>query len=210
MSETAIAGWVLIGAALGGALIGAALPNLNRTRVWLLPLPEFLAVIGRFEREWRWHAWLFAVGTVLTGIGLGFLVRSVPSGLVLAAFALYVLVAPLWLAVLAFRLDITVWAARHEDGRSLLDALGHWTGSLYNIFMVGSFFAIALLGAALSSGALVPAWTAWALVVFGAVAGCSHWAAWPSVAGMRSPFDLPVLVQLVPLLVAIPLAMGGR
>ena len=47
------------------------------------------------------------------------------------------------------------------------------------------------------------------LIVFGTAAGVSHWASWPSVMGMRSPFDLPVLVQLVPLFVAIPLAAGA-
>ena len=76
------------------------------------------------------------------------------------------------------------------------------------IFVVGGYFAIALLGAALLDRTLVPAWTAWILVVFGGVAGLSHWAARPNLMGMRSPFDLPVLVQLAPLFVAIPLAAG--
>ena len=76
------------------------------------------------------------------------------------------------------------------------------------MFTVGGYFSIALLGLALAGGALVPAWCAWVLVAFGAVAAVSHWASWPRVAGMRSPFDLPVPVQLVPLFVAIPLAAG--
>lgn len=88
-------------------------------------------------------------------------------------------------------------------------ALGHWTGTHFNMFMIGGFFAIALLGAALVQSTLIPPWSAWVLVVFGTVAGVSHWTARPGVMGMRSPFDLPVLVQLAPLLVGLPLAAGG-
>ncbi len=67
---------------------------------------------------------------------------------------------------------------------------------------------LALLGAAFVDGTRVPAWTAWVLVIFGGVAAISHWAARPHFMGMRSPFDLPVLIQLAPLFVAIPLAAG--
>jgi hypothetical protein len=209
MSDAQLAGWLLIASAVGASLIGALMPNLNRRRVWLLPLDEYLAVVRDFEREWRWHAWLFAIGTVLMGLGLAFGAQAIPSRWAIASLIVYLLVAPLWLAVLAYRLDITVWAARDERGRATLDALGRWTGSLYNVFMVGGFFAIAMLGLALVDRPLVPAWTAWTLVVIGLVAGLSHWAARPNVMGMRSPFDLPVLIQLVPLFVAIPLAAGG-
>jgi len=198
----------LIAAALS-SLVAATMPSLSRERVWMLPQPEYFRVIREHEAQWRAHAWLFALGTVLMGIGLGFVARTTANGLALAAAILYGLVAPLWLADLAFRLDLTVWAARGGAAGALFDAIGHWSGSLFNIFMIGSFFAIALLGAALADASVVPAWTAWVLIAFGVAAGVSHWASWPRLMGMRSPFDLPVLVQLVPLLVAIPLAAAG-
>jgi hypothetical protein len=208
VSDPHIAGLLLIAAAVS-ALVAATMPALARETVWMLPQPEYLRVIGAHEMQWRAHAWLFAIATVLMGLGLTFAARSVTSGFVLAALFLYVLVAPLWLAHLAFRLDMTVQAVRDADSRKTFELLGHWTGSLYVMFTVGGYFSIALLGLALVDGPLVPAWCAWILVAFGAAAGLSHWASWPQVGGMRSPFDLPVLVQLVPLFVAIPLAAGA-
>lgn len=77
------------------------------------------------------------------------------------------------------------------------------------MFMTGGFVATALLGAALVESTVVPAWSAWVLVVFGTVAGLSHRAARRRLMGMRSPFDLRVLVQLVPLFVGIPLTAGS-
>jgi hypothetical protein len=208
MTDPRIAGLLLIAAA-ASALVAATMPSLARERVWMLPLREYLRVINAHEMQWRAHAWLFAIGTVLMGLGLTFVARSVTSGFVLAALFLYVLVAPLWLAHLAYRLDMTMNAVRDAESRTTFELLGLWSGSLYVMFTVGGYFSIALLGLALIDGSLVPAWCAWVLVAFGAAAGLSHWAAWPQVAGMRSPFDLPVLVQLVPLFVAIPLAAAA-
>lgn len=208
MTDVRLAG-ILLAAAAAAAFVAATMPSLARSSVWMLPAPQYFRVIREHERQWRAHAWLFAVATVLMGLGLAFAARAVSSGYALAAFGLYLLVAPAWLAHLAFRLDLTVGASRDESQRATFDALGPWTGSLYNIFMVGGYFAIALLGVALVDGTLVPAWTAWVLVAFGAIASLSHWVAWPGVAGMRSPFDLPVLVQIVPLFVAIPLGVGA-
>lgn len=208
MSDAQLAGWLLIAAAIASA-VGASMPSLARSSVWMLPPAEYFRVIREHELQWRAHAWLFAVGTVLMGVGLAFAAQGIPSRYVMAALIVYLLVAPGWLAHLAFRLDLTAGAARDERMRPTFEQLGPWTGSVYNVFMIGGFFAVALLGLALVDRPLVPAWTAWVIVAFGAVAGVSHWAARPSLMGMRSPFDLPVLVQLVPLFVAIPLAAGG-
>jgi hypothetical protein len=208
VTEAQLAGWLLVAAAVA-SVIGATMPSLARSSVWMLPPAEYFRVIREHELQWRAHVWLFAVGTVLMGVGLAFAAQGIPSRYVIAALVVYLLVAPAWLAHLAFRLDLTAGAARDERMRPTFEQLGPWTGSLYNVFMIGGFFAVALLGLALVDRPLVPAWTAWAVVAFGAVAGVSHWAARPNLMGMRSPFDLPVLIQLVPLFVAIPLAAGG-
>jgi len=208
VTEAQLAGWLLIAAA-AASFVAATMPSLARSSVWMLPEPDYFRVIGAHETQWRAHAWLFAVGTVLMGLGLAFAAQGIPSRYGIASFVLYLLVAPAWLAHLAFRLDLTVSAAHDERSRLAFAQLGPWTGSLYNLFMVGGYFAVALLGMALVNGSLVPAWTAWVLIVFGALAGMSHWAARPNLMGMRSPFDLPVLVQLAPLFVAIPLAAGA-
>jgi hypothetical protein len=44
--------------------------------------------------------------------------------------------------------------------------------------------------------------------VLGAVEALSFWIGWPRAFGMRSLFELPVLVPLVPLFIAIPLALS--
>lgn len=208
MSDGRLAGILLVVSALA-SFIGATMPSLARSSVWMLPEDAYFAVIREHEKQWRAHSWLFAVGTVIMGAGLAFIARSTQSAVAIASLFGYVVVAPLWLAHLAFRLDLTARAARDERARSAFEMLGPWTASLYTMFMVGGYYAVALLGLALVDGALVPPWTAWIVVVLGVTAGTSHWAGWPSVMGMRSPFDLPVLVQLVPLFVAIPLAVGG-
>jgi hypothetical protein len=208
VSDPRLAGLLLIAAAIS-SFIAATMPSLSRERVWMLPLPEYLRVIATHERQWRAHAWLFAIGTVLMALGLTFVARSVVSGYALAALFLYALVAPLWLAHLAYRMDMTSKAAHDDDARATFELVGYWTGSLYTIYMVGGYFSIALLGAALAGGPLIPAWCAQILMALGAVSGFSHWGGWPQVAGMRSPFDLPVLVQLFPLFAAIPLAAGA-
>jgi hypothetical protein len=208
VTEAQVAGWLLIAAA-AASFVAATMPSLARSSVWMLPEPEYFRTIGTHETQWRAHAWLFALGAVLMGVGLAFAAQGIPSRSAVAALVVYLLVAPAWLAHLAFRLDLTVGAAHDERLRSAYRQLGPWTGSLYNLFMVGAYFAVALLGLALVDRPLVPAWTAWVLIAFGAVAAVSHWAARPNLMGMRSPFDLPVLVQLAPLFVAIPLAAGS-
>ena len=207
MTDARLVGLAFIAAAIMST-IGAGMPSLVRERVWMLPLPAYLGVIRRLEGQWRAHAWCFAIGTVAMGAALAFQ-ASAGDRSAIAAAAVYSLVAPLWLATLAFRLDVTVWAARQDAPSPLYDVLGKWSGSLYTIYMAGGYAAILLLGASFIGDPRVPAWAGWALAATGAVMGLSFAAAWPRLAGMRSPFELPVLLQLVPLIAAIPLAASG-
>jgi hypothetical protein len=208
MSDERISGLLLIAAAIAST-VAASMPSLARESVWLRPPVEYFRIIREHEAQWRAHAWLFAVGAILMGLAVPFIASATESRFAVAAAVIYWIVTPLWLAELAFRLDLTAWASQEPEPPSVFAVLGRWASSLYNVFMVGAFFAIALLGFALVDGTRVPAWTAWVLVVFGTVAAISHWAARPGVMGMRSPFDLPVLVQLAPLFVAIPLATAA-
>ncbi len=174
------------------------------------PLPEYLRIIR--ENEWRWRAsaWGFVVSTVLLAIGLvvATSVSSNSSRLYgLAAFVVFVVVAPCWLGSLALRLDLTVAAAKGAVDQSWYDAIGKWSGSLYAIFMVGGHAAVALLGASFIGEGRVPQWAAWTTCLVGASEAVSFWIGWPRAFGMRSLFELPVLVPLVPLFVAVPLAL---
>ncbi len=179
-------------------------------RVFMSPLPEYLRIIR--ENEWRWRAssWGFAVATVLMAIGL-LLTTSVGPGRLYAgaAFVAFVVVAPCWLGTLALRLELTVSAANGRVDPAWYDAIGKWSTSLYGFFMVGGYAAVALLGASLIGESRIPQWTAWLVAVFGALAMVWFWIGRPRVFGMRGAFDLPVLVNLVPLFVAIPMVADG-
>jgi hypothetical protein len=128
---------------------------------------------------------------------------------VFAAFAVFVVVAPCWLGTLALRLDLTVAAARGAVDQAWYDTIRKWSGSLYAMFMIGGHTAVALLGASFIGETGMPQWAAWATCVLGAAGALSFWIGWPRVFGMRSPFELPVLVPIVPLFVAIPLVTGN-
>ena len=174
------------------------------------PLPEYLRIIR--ENEWRWRAsaWSFAVSTVLMAIGL-LLAASVSASRLYgtAAFALFVVVAPCWLGALALRLDLTVAAARGAVDSASYETVGKWSGSLYGFFMVGGHAAVALLGASVIGDPKVLQWAAWTTCLVGSIEAVSFWVGWPRAFGMRSLFELPVLVPLVALFVAIPLAAAG-
>jgi hypothetical protein len=196
---------VLIAAAAAGLFAASVPPG----RVFMSPLPEYLRIIR--ENEWRWRAsaWAFAVSTVLLAIGL-VIVSSISASRLygIAAFVVFMVAAPCWLGTLALRLDLTVAAARGDVEQAWYEAIGKWSGSLYAIYMVGGHTAVALLGASFIARAGIPQWAAWAACLLGAVEALSFWIGWPRVFGMRSPFELPVLVPLVPLFIAIPLAMS--
>lgn len=206
MTDARIAGLLLIAAAAAGFFAAIVPPG----RVFMSPLPEYLRIIR--ENEWRWRAsaWGFAVSTVLMAAGL--VVATSVSTLRLygiAAFAVFVVVAPCWLGTLALRLDLTVAAARGRVDQAWYDAIGKWSGSLYGFFMVGGHAAVALLGASLIGDPRVPGWTAWTTAGLGVVQTLSFWIGWPRPFGMRGLLELPVIVPLLPLFVAIPLAASN-
>lgn len=201
-----MAALLLIAAAVTGFFAAIVPP----WRVFMSPLPEYLRIIR--ENEWRWRAsaWGFAVSTVLMAIGLAIATSIGPGRLyAVAAFVAFAVVAPCWLATLALRLELTISAARGTVDPAWYDTIGKWSTSLYVFFMVGGNAAVSLLGLSLIGEPRIPQWTAWTTAVLGAVEMGWFWIGRPRVLGMRSPFDLPVLVPLVPLFVAIPMAADG-
>lgn len=202
MTDAQIAGLVLIGAAAAGFFAASVPPG----RVFMSPLPEYLRIIR--ENEWRWRAsaWGFAVSTVLMAVGLALATSVGAHVFAIAAFAVFVVAAPCWLGTLALRLELTVAAARGSVDQGWYDAIGKWSTSLYGFFMVGGHAAVALLGASLVGDPRVPAWTAWTIAVLGGLQAISFLIAWPRPFGMRGLLELPVIVPLLPLFVAIPLA----
>jgi len=205
LSDARIAGLVLVAAAVAGIFAASVPPG----RVFMSPLPEYLRIIRENETRWRASSWGFAVSTVLLAIGFALAGRLHPDGWGAAALVTLIVAGPCWLGSLALRLDLTVAAARGTVDSAWYDAIGKWSGSLYAFFMVGGHAAVALLGASFIGDPRVPQWTAWTTAALGSIQAASFWVGWPRVFGMRSLFELPVLVPLVPLFVAIPLAVSG-
>jgi len=160
--------------------------------------------------RWRASAWGFAASTVLMAVGLAVATGVGSSRLFgIAAFTVFVVVAPCWLGTLALRRDLTVAAAHGQVDAAWYDAIGKWSTSLYGFFMVGGHAAVALLGASFIGYAGVPQWAAWTTAALGAAQAISFWIGWPRVFGMRGLLELPVIVPLLPLFVAIPLAASN-
>jgi len=178
--------------------------------VFLAPLPEYLRIIRENELRWRASAWGFAASTVLMAVGLAVATGVGSSRLFgIAAFTVFVVVAPCWLGTLALRRDLTVAAARGQVDAAWYDAIGKWSTSLYGFFMVGGHAAVALLGASFIGHAGVPQWAAWTTTALGAAQAVSFWIGWPRFFGMRGLLELPCIVPLLPLFVAIPLAASN-
>jgi hypothetical protein len=194
------------------------MPPLAAARVWLLPLPDYLRVIGEHALAWRAHVWCFALGAVLTAVGFVFSTPLVSEGglggaVLVAGLLVYALAAPLWLAALAFRLDPTVRAAaEREDDYAVraFETLSRWAASLYAIYMVLAYLAVALFGAAFIGSRRVPDLLAWATLLFGAAGAVSFGLSLPPRMGMRSLFDLPALVHVPQLAIGIALLLSQR
>jgi len=177
--------------------------------VFLSPLPEYLRIIRENELRWRASAWGFAVSTVLMAVGLA-VATSIGSRLfAIAAFTVFLVVAPCWLGTLALRRDLTVAAASGRVDAAWYAAIGLWSTSLYGFFMVGGHASVALLGTSFIGYAGVPQWAAWTTAVLGAAQALSFWVGWPRLFGMRGLLELPVIVPLLPLFVAIPLVASN-
>ena len=203
MTDPQAAGLVLIAGAVAGFFAAVVPPG----RVFLSPLPEYLRIIRENEWRWRFSAWGFAVSTVLVAVGLALATSVGAHVFAIAAFAVFVVVAPCWLGTLALRLDLTVAAARGNVDQPWYDAIGKWSSSLYGFFMVGGHAAVALLGLSFVGSPQVPAWASWIVAIVGALQALSFLIAWPRPMGMRGLLELPVIVPLLPLFVAIPLAL---
>ena len=111
--------------------------------MFLSPLPEYLRIIRENELRWRASAWGFAVSTVLMAVGLA-VATSIGSRLfAIAAFTVFLVVAPCWLGTLALRRDLTVAAASGRVDAAWYAAIGLWSTSLYGFFMVGGHASVA-------------------------------------------------------------------
>ena len=145
-------------------------------------LPQALAAMGAEPKRILWiHGWMI-LGVVITTAGLVALQAplaaassSSPPGRTLATLvpALFAFGAVLGVGWLTFRLTVLPWAAAETIATGTVpagyEALHRWSGLMYAVHMVLSYTAALLLGLALLTTTLTPAWLAWTAIVFGAV-----------------------------------------
>ena len=176
LNEHRLTGIVLILAGIPFA-IGATLPVVGeKGNLWIFTLPvrEHLLVVADNAAVWRWAnifmgaaaiamvAGLTMLTTILEGAGERTLSRL---GLVGFLFA-----AVLWVVFSAFRAVITVSAAQELVTTGTVppyyEPLAQWGFALFYVYAVVGFLALAAYGGALLQVGLVPAWAAWATMIF--------------------------------------------
>lgn len=157
-------GWTLV-AGMVVFLVGAAAWNLAYER----PLREAMEVIHGERRRRAWiHLWMIPA-LFITSAGLAALPLALETDTsrVLGAMAatVYGLGAVCWIASLLFRLTVVPWAAEQTvvegDLPAGFQALDAWAGSLYVAHMASAYVSFALLGGAVLTGELLPAWLGW-------------------------------------------------
>ena len=174
-----LTGAVLIASFISFA-IGGTLPILGEKgnmRIFNLPVSEHLQAVAANTLVWRWaNVWMGAAGvillaglsmltTLLEGAGERFCSRLGLVGWLLATV--------LWVIFSAFRGVITVAAAEEMNVAgatgvvpAYYQPLAQWGFALFFVAAVIGFLALATYGASLLQVELVPAWAAWATILF--------------------------------------------
>jgi hypothetical protein len=195
-----VAGWVTFWA---GAVNPAAWRFFRSTS-----LPEFLGVVATHQVAWLWIAGSFALGVLLTLAGfvvLGATLRAagdrVWSELGQAA---YLFGSILWLASIAFRITVTISAAKETASSGIVplwfEPLQAWSSALFAIYMVLAYLAIAAYGKALLTTGLAPRWMARTHLIFGLLGAVGFVARVPV-------FNPPLMINLVPGILGVVLRM---
>ena len=198
-----VAGWIVFWA-------GAINPLAYRLWGQGASLREFLAIVAAEPMGWRAIAGSFGLGALSTSAGflvLGTALRARGERLwsELGRTALTLGLAA-WFASLGFRATATVAAAGALADTGAMPAwyppLGQWAGSLFAIYMVLVYLAIAAYGRALLAVGWAPRW-AKVLLVFGLGAAAGFAAGVPV-------FNPPLMVHPIPGLFGVALLLRGR
>jgi hypothetical protein len=175
-NEYRVTGALLVLAFISFA-IGGTLPIVGEkgnARIFTLPVREHLLAVADNALVWRLANLFMGAAAVLLLAGLwlltGLLIRAgerVFSRLGLVA----ILVATvLWVIFSAFRGIVTVRAAEEMAATSAVpgyyESLAKWGLTLFFIYAVVAFLALAAYGVSLLQVELVPAWACWATIVF--------------------------------------------
>jgi hypothetical protein len=210
LNEQQVAGVLLILAFISFA-IGATLPLMGARgnfSIYTLPVRAYLLAIAKNVVVWRWAnifmgaagvvliAGLTMLTTILEGAGERLLSRLGLAGLLLAVI--------LWVVFSAFRATVTIGAAQETVTTGTIppyyEPLAHWVSTLFYVYALAGFLALAAYGGSLLQAGLLPAWVAWGTILFSTA----------TLALLLITGDtLPAFHYLPPLLIGILLLIRG-
>jgi len=144
------------------------------TFIYLLPPQEVLGVVLHHQALWWWTNAFFMGSTIVTMLGLALLTMLLWQagdpifshlGLIL-----FVLAATLWLIQRAVPLSIDPWAAQELTRTGVMPGyyvpLTLWTQTLFAIYTLLAYCALAAYGGAMLSTRLLPRWMGWLTIVY--------------------------------------------
>lgn len=162
------AGLLLLAGGLALVLLAAASAAVPAA-IWTGVPAVSLPLIARHRAIWRSANVGFALATILTVAGLFLLPASLGAGgaaLATAAAVGYAIAGSAWLVTLGIRLGITPRVAAAYASSGVVDPrfapLAGLGGVLFTAFILVGCASLALLGAAVVLGGVVPAWAGWA------------------------------------------------
>lgn len=173
---------------------------------------EFLEIVAAHQVAWLWIAGCFALGVVLTLMGLIVLGASLRAAgervWCEIGQTVFLLGSILWLASIAFRATATISAAKDTASSGVVppwfEPMRAWSGAFFAIYMVLAYLAIAAYGKALLATGLAPPWIARAHLIFGLLGAVGFVARIPM-------FNPPLMIHLLPgILGVVLLVYFGR
>jgi len=215
MDASTAAGWVLVLAAVTffGVGFGLAAANRDLASAGTAPTAERLGIVSTNRMAWRGVVSAFIVAFAASAAGVGLLAevagRAGQGVLATLAFTLYVLAVAVFLCSLAFQIGIIRHLKEDPEGvaPAALMPLHWWAESMYQVFMVLAYAAIALLGWAVLAGSILPSWAGWVSGAMG-VLGLGTFVVGRPKLGDLVVSDLPLWLHVWALIVGVTLLVG--
>ena len=194
--------WTGILLLAGGVIfwIGACTPPY---RQWMThDVREYLTIIYNNQTNWYVIGGTFLVGVTITLFGMQLwrlvLTQAGQDVWPHIGFTAFAFGAVFWILNIAFRLTVTVWAAKQlGEGNELVPyfkTLMDWTNLGFAVYMVLAYFGTGCMGYALLQSDTLAPWVAWTCMAMGFGGSVLYIVRFPL-------FDPPLMVH-TPLMIA--------
>jgi hypothetical protein len=195
---------LLLGSAL--FLFAASLPPLYP--VWTGNLETQLATIRAHPRAWSLCHVCMTAAVILTAAGLGLLSSLLAQPMAVAAAFAYATAAGVWCVFESYRLSVPALVARDQAGPppAWFAVLQDWAGRLFTVYMLTAYLSLAAVGLAILAGVTLVQWSGWLALGFGLAGALGLATGKPQVMG-ASPFEPPVMIHVVPAVLAVLLLL---